>query len=85
MKSESVFSLNKLKGSNTLKAYEEDLQTVAKSLYLRFGYMSFDKGKGVFIKDPDGNEYLDFSASGCVANTGYCHPKVVEAIKRQAE
>ncbi len=42
MKSESVFSLNKLKGSNTLKAYEEDLQTVAKSLYLRFGYMSFD-------------------------------------------
>lgn len=66
MKSESVFSLNKLKESNTRKAY-------------------FDKGKGVFIKDPDGNEYLDFSASGCVANTGYCHPKVVEAIKRQAE
>ncbi len=39
----------------------------------------------MLIKDPDGNEYLDFSASGCVANTGYCHPKVVEAIKRQAE
>lgn len=85
MKSKLVFDLDKLASSQTFKAYKEDLENIASSLYIRLHYMSFDKGKGVFIKDPDGNEYLDFTSSGCVANTGYCHPRVVEAIKKQAE
>ena len=40
---------------------------------------------GVWVEDVDGNIYLDFNSGIGVTNTGHCHPKVVEAIKRQAE
>jgi len=85
MKPKLVFDLNKLKGSKTMEVYEGSVGKISKSICDRRDYMALDSGKGVYIKDPDGNEYLDFRASGCAANTGYCHPKVVEAIKRQAE
>jgi acetylornithine/N-succinyldiaminopimelate aminotransferase len=37
------------------------------------------------VFDTDGKEYLDFLAGIGVNNVGHCHPKVVEAIKNQAE
>ncbi|MEM3647047.1 MAG: acetyl ornithine aminotransferase family protein [Thermofilum sp.] len=40
---------------------------------------------GVWVEDVDGNVYLDFNSGIGVNNTGHCHPKVVEAIKKQAE
>jgi 4-aminobutyrate aminotransferase len=43
------------------------------------------KAKGVWVEDVDGNRFLDFNAGIAVCNTGHCHPKVVEAIHRQAE
>ena len=45
----------------------------------------FDKGKGVYIYDVDGNEYLDFSAGILTASTGHSHPHLVERIKQQVE
>lgn len=41
--------------------------------------------KGVIIKDLEGNEFIDFLASAAVINTGHNHPRIVSAIKRQAE
>ncbi|MGB9833452.1 MAG: acetyl ornithine aminotransferase family protein [bacterium] len=41
-------------------------------------------GRGVRFEDVDGNLFLDFT-NGMVAGTGHCHPKVVQAIKDQAE
>jgi len=41
--------------------------------------------EGVWVKDIDGNVFLDFSSGIAVTNIGHKHPKVVEAIKRQAE
>ncbi|CAF30657.1 acetylornithine transaminase [Methanococcus maripaludis] len=43
------------------------------------------KGNGMSVFDTDGKEYLDFLAGIGVNNVGHCHPKVVEAIKNQAE
>jgi acetylornithine/N-succinyldiaminopimelate aminotransferase len=43
------------------------------------------KGQGAKVWDADGNEYLDFLAGIAVNNLGHCHPKVVEAIQKQAE
>ena len=43
------------------------------------------EGSGVFVKDVDGNVFLDFAAGIASLPTGHCHPKVVEAVKRQAE
>jgi 4-aminobutyrate aminotransferase len=44
-----------------------------------------DKARGLWIEDVDGNVFLDFTAGIAVCATGHCHPRVVEAIKEQAE
>lgn len=43
------------------------------------------RGSGTRVWDVDGKEYLDFVAGIAVNNVGHCHPKVIEAIKRQSE
>ncbi len=44
------------------------------------------RGEGVKIWDADGHEYLDFFAGfGCGGIGGHCHPKIVAAIRSQAE
>lgn len=43
------------------------------------------KGEGVFIIDAEGKRYLDASGGAAVSCLGHGHPKVIEAIKRQAE
>lgn len=42
------------------------------------------RGEGAYLFDQDGKRYLDFTCGIAVTNTGHCHPKVVEAIRRQA-
>ena len=44
----------------------------------------FVRGEGCFVYDADGKEYLDLVAGIAVNGLGHCHPKVVEAIRRQA-
>ncbi len=41
--------------------------------------------EGVWVKDIDGNVFLDFSSGIAVTNVGHRHPKVVEAMRRQME
>ncbi|MEM2926515.1 MAG: aspartate aminotransferase family protein [Candidatus Bathyarchaeia archaeon] len=43
------------------------------------------KGKGASIWDYEGKEYIDCMGAYGVAIVGHCHPKIVEAIKHQAE
>ncbi|MCK0207742.1 aminotransferase class III-fold pyridoxal phosphate-dependent enzyme [Starkeya koreensis] len=40
------------------------------------------RGEGVWLYDPQGNAYLDVYNN--VASVGHCHPKVVQALARQA-
>jgi len=42
------------------------------------------KAEGSYIYDQDGSAYLDFTCGIGVTNTGHCHPRVVEAIQKQA-
>ena len=42
------------------------------------------RGSGMWMKDPDGNIFLDFTAGIAVTATGHCHPAVVKAIQKQA-
>jgi len=39
------------------------------------------KGKGLKVRDLDGNEYLDFFPGWAVTGLGHCHPKVVNAVR----
>ena len=45
---------------------------------------AFVKGQGVFLWDEDGKKYTDFLAGIAVVSLGHCHPKITEAIQRQA-
>ncbi len=43
------------------------------------------RGAGAYLFDEAGAAHLDFTSGIGVTNTGHAHPRVVEAIKRQAE
>ncbi|MHA1595603.1 MAG: acetyl ornithine aminotransferase family protein [Candidatus Baldrarchaeia archaeon] len=53
--------------------------------YVRWYPLVVEEGRGCLIKDVDGNVYIDFNSGLAVLAVGHCHPRVVEAIKRQAE
>ena len=41
------------------------------------------KGEGCWLWDADGNKILDMFPGWAVSGIGHCHPKVVEAVRRQ--
>jgi len=44
-----------------------------------------ESARGAVIRDVEGREYIDFAGGIAVMNVGHSHPKVVAAIKDQAE
>ena len=64
---------------------QKDKAYVGDVLKLRFNPLVVERGKGAYVYDPEGREYLDFCAGWGVASTGYGHPAVVEAVSRQTE
>jgi acetylornithine aminotransferase/acetylornithine/N-succinyldiaminopimelate aminotransferase len=42
------------------------------------------RGAGAWVETSDGARYLDLYGGHAVCATGHCHPRVVEAIRRQA-
>lgn len=43
------------------------------------------KAKNAEIWDVEGTRYIDFAAGIAVVNTGHCHPKIVDALKKQVD
>lgn len=43
------------------------------------------RGEGVFVWDMDGNKYFDFLSAYSAVNQGHCHPKIVNAMIKQAQ
>jgi 4-aminobutyrate aminotransferase len=52
--------------------------------YTRAYPLVVERGEGAIIEDVDGNRFLDFNAGIAVVATGHSHPRVVEAVQRQA-
>lgn len=44
-----------------------------------------ERGEGVFVWDVEGKKYYDFLSAYSAVNQGHCHPKIVSALKAQAE
>jgi len=42
------------------------------------------KGEGCYLYDADGNKILDMFPGWAVSGLGHCHPRVVEALRKQA-
>lgn len=43
------------------------------------------EGKGVWVKDLDGNKYMDMLSAYSAVGQGHCHPKIIAALKEQAD
>jgi len=43
------------------------------------------RGRGPFVWDVDDKRYFDFLSAYSAVNQGHCHPKIVGALKEQAE
>jgi 4-aminobutyrate aminotransferase len=72
-----------LPGPKARRMVERDERVTSPS-YTRVYPLVVARGEGATIEDVDGNRFLDFNAGIAVCATGHCHPKVVEAINRQA-
>jgi 4-aminobutyrate aminotransferase/(S)-3-amino-2-methylpropionate transaminase len=44
----------------------------------------WSSGEGAILRDPYGNQWIDFSSGVLVTSVGHGHPKVVQAIQNQA-
>ena len=44
-----------------------------------------ERGEGVYLWDVDGKKYYDFLSAYSAVNQGHCHPRIVNALKQQAE
>ena len=76
--------ITKLPGPEAKKVLRKDQRFVSQS-YTRVYPLVVKKARGMWVEDEDGNRFLDFTSGIAVCNTGHCHPRVVEAIHRQAE
>jgi 4-aminobutyrate aminotransferase len=72
-----------LPGPRARAIIERDARVVSPS-YTRSYPLVAERGEGAIVEDVDGNCFLDFSAGIAVVATGHCHPRVVEAIQKQA-
>ena len=43
------------------------------------------EAEGVWVKDPEGNRYMDMLSAYSAVNQGHRHPKIIQALKDQAD
>jgi len=72
-----------LPGPNAKLVIESDAKFMSPSFTREYPLVA-KRGHGAIVEDVDGNSFLDFAAGIAVCSTGHCHPKVVEAIQKQA-
>ncbi len=62
---------------------------VLEDLYGAHNYLPLDvvitRGKGIWVWDVEGKKYLDFLSSYSAVNQGHCHPRLLKALKSQAQ
>lgn len=73
-----------LPGKMARKVVAKDRHYTSSSYIKEYPFV-IARGKGAVVEDVDGNRFLDFMAGIAVNITGYSHPRVVRAVKRQAE
>ena len=74
----------KLPGAKAAAVVKRTAKYVSPSI-ARFYPLVVESAHGSLVKDVDGNQFIDFAAGIAVLSTGSTHPKVVQAIRRQAE
>jgi 4-aminobutyrate aminotransferase len=73
-----------LPGPEAIRLIQVD-QTYVSPSYTRIYPLVVKNAQGLWVTDADDNSFLDFTAGIAVCATGHCHPKIVQAIKDQAD
>jgi len=65
---------------------QETIELFDKYVIANYGRLPrvITKGEGCYLYDSDGNKILDMFPGWAVSGLGHCHPKVVEALRKQA-
>ena len=71
-------------GPKAKKIVERDSAVISPS-FGRAYPLVIERGEGSIVVDVDGNEFIDMNAGLAVCSVGHSHPKVVKAIKDQAD
>src|SRR5256885_14298533 len=45
--------------------------------------LPLESGRGMYVKDVEGREYLDFFGGILTVSVGHCHPRVTDAVIEQ--
>jgi len=72
-----------LPGPKAAELIARDAKAMSPSFTRAYPFV-MDHGQGCWATDVDGNVFLDFTAGIAVNTTGHSHPRVVEAIEKQA-
>ena len=75
--------ITELPGPEARARIERDGRVTSPSLPRAYPFVP-RRGAGSIVEDVDGNIFLDINAGIAVTSTGHCHPRVVEAVQRQA-
>ena len=43
------------------------------------------EAEGIWVTDPEGNKYIDMLSAYSAVNQGHRHPKIIQALKHQAD
>ncbi|HLR22087.1 MAG TPA: ornithine--oxo-acid transaminase [Pseudogracilibacillus sp.] len=68
----------------TSKAIIEQTQKYGANNYLPLPIV-IHKAEGIWVEDPEGNRYMDLLSAYSAVNQGHCHPKIIAALKDQAD
>lgn len=75
--------------STTATATKTDFLIAQEDKYSAHNYhplpVALSRGKGVHVWDVDDKKYFDFLAAYSAVNQGHCHPRIISAMKEQAE
>ena len=75
--------ITEVPGPEAMARIDRDRKVTSPSLPRAYPFVP-RRGAGSIVEDVDGNLFLDLNAGIAVTSTGHCHPKVVEAVTRQA-
>ena len=76
--------ITEIPGAKVREFIDRDARVTSPSLPRAYPFAPA-RGAGSVLEDLDGNCFLDFNAGIAVCSTGHAHPKVVGAIRDQAE
>ena len=48
-------------------------------------YLEVDRGEGIYLYDKAGNKYIDACSGAAVSNLGHAHPRIIDAMLKQAQ